>query len=224
MLHLSARASPVLFELAWEGNLEDAQSLLALPRPLSKNGLMPIHVASFRGHDVFVRALLETGSSAQQEAWPTPKRYARTRKAKELLRCATGGSKEARAELAQFENECQRNPIPAGVLDPLWTRLHGNRCFLGESAQGAAGCTPLHLACDAGHADVVSTLLENGADPRVVVMLDNGPEGYFSWTPMELAREHQSVVSVLQEIIKAHPEASSAQVRNQERYQISFDH
>eukprot|EP00696_Hemimastix_kukwesjijk_P007133 gnl/Hemi2/19040_TR6305_c0_g1_i1.p1 gnl/Hemi2/19040_TR6305_c0_g1~~gnl/Hemi2/19040_TR6305_c0_g1_i1.p1 ORF type:complete len:148 (-),score=13.78 gnl/Hemi2/19040_TR6305_c0_g1_i1:181-624(-) len=59
------------------------------------------------------------------------------------------------------------------------------------------GCplSPLHIACSAGHADIVAYLLEQGADAS------GGGDVVFQHTPLELAQEngHKNVVLLLRE-------------------------
>jgi ankyrin repeat protein len=71
------------------------------------------------------------------------------------------------------------------VLDILSRRL------MDVSDRGSHGQTPLHYAAMKGHADIVQTLLDHGADHEVVDMID--------YTALDLAisYRHNNVIKIL---------------------------
>src|SRR5207244_7631904 len=87
----------------------------------------------------------------------------------------------------------------------------------------ALGCRPLHLACDVGHADITAMLLACGADPYLEVFLDGGVEGFWDWTPLQLARgqpheqPHHAVVKILDAHLQQHPQSDQSKDWQQRR-------
>lgn len=115
----------------------------------------------------------------------------------------------------------------AAEEEPLWAMI-GRRAR--QKFSRSLGCTPLHLACDGGHADIVRLLLQRGADPRLFVVLDGGPDGSFAWTPRELAcppaehvsLERQAIAQLIDAHLQNHPETERSRLRQKRRVDASW--
>lgn len=205
-----------LFDAAWTGDRSTIERLLREGcKPTGqRDGLTPLHLASVNGFADAASALIEAGALVDAEAWPD-------------LACLEWG-------MAAFK-KWSANPDPTRVFeegpprtvrDEWWRKVSARtrRLFIGESERGALGCTPLHLACDGGHVEMVSLLIAHGSDPYSEVYLDGGPEGFWEWTPMELARgqlpdsPHAKVLKVLENYMRQHPQSEASRSRQKRRH------
>lgn len=208
-----------LLEAAWNGDHVAIERLLregASPN-VERDGLTPLHLASTNGSTGAANALIRAGATVDAEAWPDLAHW----------ECLTAVLTKGPHDWVQKERLARGCP-PRSARDRWWQMLSGRtrRVFIGGNECGALGCTPLHLACDGGHTELVSLLLAHGADPYMPVHLDNGLDGFWLWTPTTIARgqpperPHLEALSVLESYMRKHPpsaESKNAQVRRDQR-------
>jgi hypothetical protein len=144
------------------------------------------------------------------------------------LACASGSVGAAQALLRAGARVDAAATVGEALQPPAWwyliARPPRRRAYVGEFLDGPIHCTPFHLACDAGHADVVSLLLAHGADPYMEIYLDAGGENFVEWTPTDLARgeigetSHNAVLRVLSEYIASHPRSEASRAARDAKF------
>lgn len=135
----------------------------------SKSGATPLHEAARAGHADVVSLLLRAGAetASADESGRTSLHWA-----------AAGGHLEAVTELLQASGAATFSKSAKGSVASLY-----------KSPQASAGTalvhiadrrqvTPLHLACGCGHAEVVSVLLDHGADVAALDLVGLSPAGW----------------------------------------------
>jgi hypothetical protein len=190
-----------VFELVLHGQDNRLREALArgVTPMLQRDSLTPLHLAAACDRVEAASILFEAGAVIDVEAWPESSKLAAMR------RSFRGSGQQSPA--------AQESALPEGGL---WGEVERRtrRSFRGEYCLGALGCTPLHIASDRGCAPMVRWLLDHGADAHLPVYLDGGPEGFWEWSPLDLAVRgpeppNPDVVSMLEEWARHHPKTDA---------------
>ena len=159
------------------GDEETVRKLLANGVPQSIDGRLytPLHVAVLSQKSSVVKILLEAQASTEvyDSFGCTPLHYAAAQGSSEMLQVLAGCdpqvlAAEVGAASAAFGHGWNVVHIAAsaGYVDIIETSLRMNHSLL--HLLDASGRSPLHVACDHGHASAVHCLLVNGFNPGII--------------------------------------------------------
>ena len=154
-VHTSAEEEAKLFEAAERGNLAGLVHMLEQPHDPNASfpreyGASPLHAAAKNGHVGVARCLLQAGADKDKcdNDGFTPMHFASQNGHVEVVRCLleVGADRDKSARIG-------------------FTPVHSALLEVGADRDGDNdGYTPMQLACEKGHVEVVRCLLEAGAD------------------------------------------------------------
>lgn len=162
---------------------------------LTLNKETPLHLAAERGQLQVCNILLELKSDANalDNHGQTPLLLAAQNDHSEIVKLFL----RHKPELVSLANKdgfnCAHIAAMKGSVGVIKELMKFNKTLI-TSAKTKSGCTPLHLAAEGGHGDVVQVLLQAGASAS-----EENADGY---TPIHLAAVHGHV-SVLQALNNA---------------------
>jgi ankyrin repeat protein len=197
------RKAVAIHKAAYNDDIVKVEELLdknpTLVNKRDKQGLMPLHYATWKGNPTTTKILIDNGAdiegTAQADMGGT------VYEAKPIHFAARGGNPEVIKLL--LDNGANVNS--KGLVD--WTPLHrsavNNHMKASEllissgadvNAKDAQKSTPLHFAADKGYADIVKLLISCGADVNAKAEAPYGGN-----TPLHLAvfRNYKHVLSLL---------------------------
>jgi ankyrin repeat protein len=196
---VDAKERTAMHYAAIGGNKAIVQALITAGSPLStpdEDGRTPLHLAAVTGDAELVRILLEAGSddTPTDVTDKSPLALAFTREHYEAAALLAASKTVPFGTADEHGNTVLHLAAKLGkakVVQPLLANYAARKRSVDEDNKEL--CTPLYLAAEAGHLEIVKMLVEAGASMT--------EKGRGSLRPLDVARaaEHQEIVAFLRE-------------------------